>query len=124
MSKNASAPQGGNSNQVTDLSPEVKAKLDALEQEHDFLMIKDRFDSIYKLATYYEKRREKLKAIPEFWPTVLQNDAVLLSVYGNHAEDLEAIKYVEDIWIAREKPDPRAYTVEMVNSLVYELVQD
>jgi template-activating factor I len=118
MSKNPSAPKVDGSKQATDLSPELTAKLDALELEHDAVMIGDQFDSMYKLATYHEKRREKLKAIPNFWPTVLQNDTVLLTIYGNHAEDIEAIKYVEDVWIVREKPDPRAYTVEMVRPSV------
>jgi len=44
---------------------------------------------------------------------VLQNDPLTLTIYGNRAEDIEAIKYLEDVWVVREKPDPRAYTIEM-----------
>ena len=115
MSKNPFGAKGEAQNRVIDLSPELQAKLDALEREHELVILADQFESMYKLAAYHEKRREKLKAIPNFWSTVLLNDTMFLTLYGNLAEDLEAIKYLQDVWVAREKPDPRAYTIEMVS---------
>lgn len=99
---------------LADLTPELREKLDALELEHDVTMIADQFESMYKMSAYHEKRREQLKAIPNFWSTVLQNDPTLGAIYGNRAEDIAALKFVEDLWISREKPDPRAYTIELV----------
>ncbi|KIM33577.1 hypothetical protein M408DRAFT_157192 [Serendipita vermifera MAFF 305830] len=113
MSKKPSAAREDLPKQLADLSPEHRQKLDALEQEHDVIMLADSFESIYKMVAYHEKRREQLKEIPKFWSTVLQNDNMFLTVYGNRAEDIEALKYLEDIWVAREKPDPRAFTIEM-----------
>jgi len=90
----------------------VLALVDSLEKEQERFVMADEFASMYKIVPFYEKRREKLKSIPNFWTTVLQNDTMFFRVYGNHPEDLEALKYLEDIHVSRHKPDPRAYTLE------------
>jgi hypothetical protein len=97
-----------------EISPDLLAKLDQLQAEQDRTVLHDEFESTYRMGAYYEKRRSKLKEIPNFWFTVLQNDTMLVAACGNHSEDHEALKYIEDLWVTRSKPDPRAFTIEMV----------
>lgn len=101
-----------------ELSSETLATLDAIEKDHHRLIVADEFQSIQRFAPFYEKRREKLKKIPQFWFGALQNDPTLLSMHGSHPEDLEALKYLEDIWVTRHQPDPRAFTLEMVRRIM------
>ena len=115
MSKKRALP-GDDDAKAPELSAHVLALVASLEKEQERFVMADEFASMYKIVPFYEKRREKLKSIPNFWTTVLQNDRVFLSVYGNHPEDSEAMKYLEDVWILRYKPDPRAYTLELVST--------
>jgi template-activating factor I len=117
MSKKRALP-GDNDVKVPELSAHVLALVDSLEKEQERFVMADEFASMYKIIPFYEKRREKLKSIPNFWTTVLQNDSMFITVYGNHPEDFEAIKYLEDVWVARHRPDPRAYTLELVSTRI------
>ncbi|PVG04089.1 hypothetical protein CPB86DRAFT_821535 [Serendipita vermifera] len=107
------ATAGTNIVKPAEISADLLAKLEPLQTEQDRVVLKDQFESTYKLEDYYATRRSKLKEIPNFWFTVLQNDTMLVAACGNHSEDLEALKYIEDIWVTRHKPDPRAFTLEM-----------
>jgi template-activating factor I len=102
-----------------ELSSEQLATLDDIEREQMRLTVIDEFQTHQRFAPYYEKRREKLKKIPQFWFGALQNDVLLMGMHGNHPEDLDALKYLEDVWVVRHKPDPRAFTLEMVRLLVF-----
>lgn len=118
MSKKRALP-GDDDVKAPELSAHVLALVESLEKEQERFVMADEFASMYKIIPFYEKRREKLKSIPNFWTTVLQNDAMFVTVYGNHPEDYEAMKYLEDVWVSRHRPDPRAYTLEFVSTSIY-----
>ena len=115
MSKKRASP-GDDTAKTQDLSPELEGLLDDLEKEHERLILADEFASMYKLEPFYQKRRQAVKKVPDFWLRALQNDTNFVMLYGSHREDLEALKYLEDINVTRHKPDPRAFTLEMVHS--------
>ncbi|CAG7849243.1 SubName: Full=Related to SET protein (Protein phosphatase 2A inhibitor) {ECO:0000313/EMBL:CCA67976.1} [Serendipita indica DSM 11827] len=112
MSKKRASP-GDDAAKTQDLTPELEALLDGLEKEHERLILADEFASIYKHEPFYQKRREAVRKVPDFWLRTLQNDTSFVTLYGNHREDLEALKYLEDMNVVRHKPDPRAFTLEM-----------
>ena len=63
----------------------------------------------------FAKRRQVLKTIDNFWLTALQNSQ--LGLHIQHKEDQLAMSYLEDLWIARNDVEPRAFTIEFVRHL-------
>ena len=66
------------------------------------------------LEPYYNKRRAILKTIPKFWPQALANLAGTM-LHLQHAQDQDALSYLEDIWVSRDKTEPRCFTLEFVS---------
>lgn len=66
------------------------------------------------LVSVHEKRRVVAKAIPKFWPVALLNHD-LFSVYAQHNSDRQALTYLEDVWVARNPQETRAFTIEFVS---------
>lgn len=62
----------------------------------------------------YEKRRATLKEIPKFWAFAILNHEIL-SVQVVHWDDQNAMSYLEDLWIARDPRESRAFTLEFVS---------
>jgi len=63
------------------------------------------------LEPYYIKRREILKTIPSFWPKAFRNMSGT-AVHLQHQMDLDAVSYLEDVWVVRDKTEPRCFTLE------------
>lgn len=114
MSKKRAFP-GDDQAKGAELSAHTHELIESIEREQERFVLADEFESMYKMVSFYEKRRPKLKTIPNFWITTLQNDRMFVGLYGNHPEDFEALKYLEDVWVTRHRPDPRAYTLELVS---------
>lgn len=47
----------------------------------------------------------------------------LFEFHVQHNADQHALKYLEDVWVERDKQEPRCYTIEFVGSLMYLLVR-
>ena len=65
------------------------------------------------LQPYYEKRRPILKTIKDFWPRAFQNMSGT-SLHLQHQQDQEALSFLEDVWLVRDKEEPRCFTLEFV----------
>lgn len=70
-----------------------------------------------KLSAAYAKRREIVKSIPKFWPVALMNNE-MVAVHIQHSADQLALSYLEDLWVERDKAEPRCYTIEFVGYLL------
>lgn len=108
----------GDSRPKPPVNPEQLAQLEALKKDNLRIQLQLHFDQLKKLVPHYEKRRGQLKKIPQFWFAALSNNADFALQWLTHPEDIEALKHLEDIWIARHEPDPRAFTLEMVIPLL------
>jgi template-activating factor I len=65
------------------------------------------------LEPFYSKRRPILKSIPKFWPQALSNMGGI-ALHMQHKQDQDAILYLEDLWLERDKTEPRCFTLEFV----------
>ncbi|KAF8521320.1 hypothetical protein JB92DRAFT_2565785, partial [Gautieria morchelliformis] len=63
------------------------------------------------LEPVYAKRRAILETIPNFWPQVLTNLPGTF-LHLQHAQDQDALSYLEDIWVIWDKTEPRCFTLE------------
>lgn len=70
------------------------------------------------LTPVYEKRREVLKTIPHFWAVALMNHT-LIAMHAQHHTDKLALSYLEDLWIVRDKDEPKVFTIEFVRVLFF-----
>jgi template-activating factor I len=66
-----------------------------------------------KLASVYEKRRQVIQTIPNFWPIALMNHS-MFAYHAQHNSDQSALVYLEDLWVARDLDEPRCFTIEFV----------
>jgi hypothetical protein len=107
----------GDSRPKPPVDAEQLAQLEALKKDNLRIHLQFAFDQLKKLAPHYEKRRSQLKRIPQFWFAALSNYSDFAIQWLTHPEDVEALKHLEDIWITRHEPDPRAFTLEMVSPL-------
>jgi len=103
----------GDSRPKPPVDAEQLAQLEALKKDNLRIQLQLSFDQLKKLVPHYEKRRGQLKKIPQFWFAALSNNTDFALQWLTHPEDVEALKHLEDIWIARHEPDPRAFTLEM-----------
>ncbi|KIJ45624.1 hypothetical protein M422DRAFT_227310, partial [Sphaerobolus stellatus SS14] len=63
------------------------------------------------LQPHYENRRPILKTIKDFWPRAFRNMSGT-SLHLQHQQDLDALAFLEDLWIVRDKDEPRCFTIE------------
>lgn len=106
----------GDSRPKPPVDAEQLAQLEALKKDNLRIQLQFDFEQLRKLVPHYEKRRGQLKKIPQFWFAALSNNPDFALQWLTHAEDIEALKHLEDMWITRNEPDPRAFTLEMVRS--------
>src|SRR5258706_7057157 len=104
----------GDSRPKPPVDAEQLAQLEALKKDNLRIQLQLSFDQLKKFVPHYEKRRSQLKKIPQFWFAALSNCPDFALQWLTHPEDVEALKHLEDIWITRHEPDPRAFTLEMV----------
>ena len=69
-----------------------------------------------KLIPVYQKRREVVRTIEKFWPVALMNNPVI-AFHAQHSADQRALSFLEDLWVERDKQEPRCYSIEFVSSL-------
>lgn len=69
------------------------------------------------LEPFFAKRRPILKSIPNFWPRAFGNLAGT-ALHLQHTQDQEAVSYLEDLWISRDKTEPRCFTLEFVGFVI------
>ncbi|TRM66023.1 hypothetical protein BD626DRAFT_486544 [Schizophyllum amplum] len=87
------------------------AKLKDLQEQDDRKQLAVEFFNIKLMQPYFEKRRPTLKTIPKFWPIALMN-VPQIGLYLGHNVDQQALSYLEDLWVIRNKEEPRAFTLE------------
>ncbi|KAI0029143.1 hypothetical protein K488DRAFT_89013 [Vararia minispora EC-137] len=63
------------------------------------------------LTPVYEKRREALKKIDKFWPVALTRNSII-AFSAQHDADRLALSYLEDVWVVRDKREPKVFTLE------------
>ncbi|THH17400.1 hypothetical protein EW146_g3391 [Bondarzewia mesenterica] len=101
-----------------------KSPLDAVELgEEDAMKLNDIQKDIQRaelilerraqetLTPVYQRRREALKSIKMFWPVALMNHGVF-AVHAQHDADKTALSYLEDVWVVRDKREPKVFTLE------------
>ncbi|TIA69849.1 hypothetical protein E3P92_03360 [Wallemia ichthyophaga] len=59
---------------------------------------------------YFEKREEKLKGVPQFWPVVFRNHS-FLSVASAAPGDADALKSLENVKVERNEKDSREFDI-------------
>jgi template-activating factor I len=67
------------------------------------------------LNPVYTKRREALKKIDKFWPVALTRHS-LVAFSAQHDADRLALSYLEDVWVVRDKLEPKVFTIEFVRA--------
>jgi template-activating factor I len=65
------------------------------------------------MEPFYAKRRAILKSIPNFWPQAFGNLGGT-SLHMQHAQDQDALSYLEDLWVSRDTTESRCFTLEFV----------
>jgi len=103
----------GDSRPKPSVTAEQLAQLEALKMDNLHIQLQLEFDQLRRLVPHYEKRRSQLKKIAQFWFAALSNQSGFAIQWLTYPEDVEALKHLEDIWITRHEPDPRAFTLEM-----------
>jgi template-activating factor I len=78
----------------------------------DFNVLQERQAQAY-LRPLYEKRRQVIKTIPNFWPVAMLNNTTL-ECYIQHNADKTALSYLEDIWVEKDAKEHRCFTIEFV----------
>ncbi|KAG8881669.1 hypothetical protein FRB98_004198 [Tulasnella sp. 332] len=68
-------------------------------------------NAIERLNAVYQKRREAVKGIKKFWPTVFDEHAEL-EPHLQYRDDLQALSHLTDFWLERDPKEPRAFTAE------------
>lgn len=66
------------------------------------------------LDAVYAKRRETVKTINKFWPTVFDEHSEL-EPFLQYRDDLQALSHLTDFWLERDPKEPRAFTAEFVS---------
>ncbi|KAF4572614.1 hypothetical protein EYR40_004310 [Pleurotus pulmonarius] len=97
--------------QDVELSDEDAKKLTAMQKSLARTELALERVAQQKLNAAYAKRREIVKSIPKFWPVALMNNE-MVAVHIQHSADQLALSYLEDLWVERDKAEPRCYTIE------------
>jgi len=63
------------------------------------------------LRPLYEKRRQVIKSIPNFWPVAMMNNSTL-AYHIQHNADQTALSYLEDVWVEKDVKEHRCFTIE------------
>ena len=66
------------------------------------------------LRPMYEKRRQVIKSIPNFWPVAMMNNSAL-AFQIQHNADQTALSYLEDVWVEKNTKEHRCFTIEFVS---------
>ena len=70
------------------------------------------------MRPFYEKRREVIKTISNFWPVAMMNNSTL-ACYIQHSADKTALSYLEDIWVEKDAKEHRCFTIEFVGGRTF-----
>ncbi|KAF8736741.1 hypothetical protein AX14_014064 [Amanita brunnescens Koide BX004] len=97
--------------QSVELSDENAKKLEEVQREIARAELVLERQAQRQLGSIYEKRREVVRTIDKFWPIALMNNE-LIEIHVQHTADQHALKYLEDVWVERDKQEPRCYTIE------------
>lgn len=74
-------------------------------------MLSDAFN-VKKLAPFFAKRREVLKSIPNFWPTVIRGASSLLDPFMT-MEDIDLLLKLKDLFVEWDKETPTDFTITL-----------
>ncbi|KAF9015024.1 hypothetical protein BDQ17DRAFT_1229485 [Cyathus striatus] len=97
--------------QSVELSDEDAKKLQVVQRDLARTeLVLERNAQAY-LRPVYEKRRETLKSIPNFWPVALMNHS-LFNFFIQHNADKTALSYLEDVWVEKDPKEHRCFTIE------------
>jgi template-activating factor I len=70
------------------------------------------------LRPMYEKRRQVIKSIHNFWPVAMMNNGTL-AYHIQHNADQTALSYLEDVWVEKDDKEHRCFTIEFVGGRNY-----
>jgi template-activating factor I len=106
------ASPGDDVPKTTELSiaDEDVIRIEEAQKEVEKAELAFQLKSYKTMDAVFAKRRQVLKTIDNFWLTALQNSQ--LGLHIQHKEDQLAMSYLEDLWIARNDVEPRAFTIE------------
>jgi template-activating factor I len=97
--------------QNVELSDEDSKKLQTVQRDIARAELVLERQAQLKLIPVYQKRREVVCTIEKFWPVALMNNAVI-AFHAQHSADQRALSFLEDLWVERDKQEPRCYTIE------------
>ncbi|KJA26116.1 hypothetical protein HYPSUDRAFT_181681 [Hypholoma sublateritium FD-334 SS-4] len=94
-----------------ELSDEDAKKLTEIQRDlaHAELVLERQAQATLKPV--YEKRRDVVKAIPNFWPVALMRHS-LFNYHAQHNADQTALSYLEDLWVEKDPSEHRCFTIE------------
>jgi len=93
------------------LSEELWTKLEECVTDLSKANTVRELQAIKLLDAVYSKRREVIKTISKFWPTVFDEHEEL-EPFLQYRDDLHALSHLTDFWLARDPNEPRAFTAE------------
>ncbi|KAM6497982.1 hypothetical protein JOM56_005930 [Amanita muscaria] len=105
------AEEGKNPLQTFELKEEDAEKLREVQRDIARAELVLERQAQARLVTVYQKRREVVKNIEKFWTVALMNNAVI-AFHAQHSADQSALSYLEDLWVERDRNEPRCYTIE------------
>ncbi|PFH46637.1 hypothetical protein AMATHDRAFT_69423 [Amanita thiersii Skay4041] len=111
--KRTSPGADGEKNPLSDveLSDEDAKRLDTVQRDIARAELALERQAQLKLVSVYQKRREVVRTLNKFWAVALMNHP-LISFNVQHNADQSALSYLEDLWVERDKQEPRCFTIE------------
>ncbi|KAF8640649.1 hypothetical protein AX17_000306 [Amanita inopinata Kibby_2008] len=105
------AEEDKNPLQNVELSDEDAKKLQEVQRDIARAELVLERQAQLKLIPVYQKRREVLRTVEKFWAVALMNHP-MISFTVQHNADQHALSFLEDLWVERDKQEPRCYTIE------------
>jgi len=94
-----------------ELSDEDAQKLQAVQKDIARVELLLERRAQQTLTPAFAKRRTVAKSIPKFWPVALLNHG-MFAIHAQHNTDRLALAYLEDLWVARDPQESRAFAIE------------
>ncbi|KAF7784702.1 hypothetical protein Agabi119p4_867 [Agaricus bisporus var. burnettii] len=93
------------------ISDEIAKKLETMQRDTARVELAIERDGQKKLMPIFEKRRELLKSIPNFWSVALIRHS-LLSFQLAIGADQDALSYLEDLWVEKDPRETRCFKID------------
>jgi len=94
-----------------ELSAEAASALEEIESAQSKIDLVLERESHKRSAPIFAKRRAILKGVDRFWPYALIQDPAF-AIHAQHPKDIQALSYLEDLWLERDATESRTFTLE------------